>query len=49
MQHRFPEACIRAYAGDLAMVTTDGTNRFYELEDIFTEYGRITGLVLNIP
>ena len=48
LQRRFPTACSRAWADDLATVLPDADVHFRALQDFFLDFGRVAGLHLNI-
>ena len=49
LQRVLPDATIRAYADDLAVVLQNGQSAFPLLITIFEEYALIAGLQLNMP
>ena len=48
LQRRFPSACLRAWADDLAMVLPDAAIHFRTLQNFFLEFGHAAGLHLNV-
>ena len=45
----FPDATLRAWADDLAMVLPMGANRLSKLQAFFDEFALVSGLQLNLP
>ena len=48
LQRKFPSACTRAWADDLAMVLPSAKLHLYALRNFFLDFGRVAGLHLNI-
>ena len=48
LERLFPRACTRAYADDLAMVLPSFALHVRTLQELFSEYGRLSGLRLSI-
>ncbi len=44
-----PEACIRAYTDDVALVAHFGVAQNRALAKEYTAFGKVSGLTLNIP
>ena len=49
LARHFPNAILRSWADDLAMVLPDGFRMLARLQDIFVDFERVSGLGLNIP
>ena len=49
LHRRFPEACTRAWADDLAMVMQKGDGTMRELQDFLQDLSKISGLQLRTP
>ena len=49
LQRLFPQALVRAYADDLAMVLPSTHDTIAPLVQVFEEYALISGLQLNLP
>ena len=48
LRRRFPDACTRAWADDLAMVVQQGGDKLKAMQDFFNEFYSVSGLQLNI-